>query len=55
MLLEKGSRILKTKWLGECAVKEEFPEATIIRPSVVYGQEDKFITHYMHPFRRSLK
>ena len=55
MLLEKGSTILKTKWLGECAVKEEFPEATIIRPSVVYGQEDKFITHYMHPFRRSLK
>lgn len=55
LMLEKGSEILKTKWQGECAVREEFPEATIIRPSTIYGQEDNFIRHYMNPFRRSLK
>ncbi|XP_054016753.1 NADH dehydrogenase [ubiquinone] 1 alpha subcomplex subunit 9, mitochondrial [Hylaeus anthracinus] len=53
-ILPEGSTILKTKWLGECAVREEFPEATIIRPSVIYGQEDEFMTHYMHAARRSL-
>ncbi|XP_076236386.1 NADH:ubiquinone oxidoreductase subunit 39 [Calliopsis andreniformis] len=53
LMLEKGSEILKTKWQGECAVREEFPEATIVRPSVVYGQEDHFITHYMNSWRRS--
>lgn len=53
-MLEKGSAVLKKKWEGECAVREEFPEATIVRPSVVYGQEDQFITHYMNPWRRSL-
>ncbi|OAD52829.1 NADH dehydrogenase [ubiquinone] 1 alpha subcomplex subunit 9, mitochondrial [Eufriesea mexicana] len=54
LLLKKGSRILKTKWEGELAVKEEFPEATIIRPSVVYGQGDSFINHYMHKERTVL-
>lgn len=45
--MKESSKILKTKWKGELAVKEEFPEATIIRPSVIYGHKDKFISHYM--------
>ncbi|XP_076181016.1 NADH:ubiquinone oxidoreductase subunit 39 isoform X2 [Ptiloglossa arizonensis] len=53
LILPKGSKILKTKWRGECAVREEFPEATIIRPAVVYGQEDQFLTHYMNNWRRT--
>ncbi|XP_043261015.1 NADH dehydrogenase [ubiquinone] 1 alpha subcomplex subunit 9, mitochondrial isoform X2 [Colletes gigas] len=53
MILPGGSEVLKTKWQGECAVKEEFPEATIIRPSVVYGQEDHFMTYYLSAIRRT--
>ncbi|XP_076630532.1 NADH:ubiquinone oxidoreductase subunit 39 isoform X2 [Colletes latitarsis] len=52
LILPEGSEILKTKWQGECAVKEEFPEATIVRPSDVYGQEDHFMTNYMSSVRR---
>lgn len=46
LILPSGSNILRTKWEGECAVKEEFPEATIIRLADVYGQEDRFLDLY---------
>jgi uncharacterized protein YbjT (DUF2867 family) len=32
----------RTKGEGEAAVREVFPEATIIRPSIVFGPEDSF-------------
>ena len=37
-----ASRYAQTKIAGEVAVKSEFPNATIIRPSVVFGPEDGF-------------
>ena len=36
----------RTKGLGERAVRHEFPQATIIRPSVVFGPEDAFTNRF---------
>ncbi|XP_015178069.1 PREDICTED: NADH dehydrogenase [ubiquinone] 1 alpha subcomplex subunit 9, mitochondrial [Polistes dominula] len=52
LILKEGSQFLKTKWEGECAVKEEFPEATIIRPATVYGMGDRFLTFYSEPWNQ---
>ncbi|CAL7942369.1 unnamed protein product [Xylocopa violacea] len=51
MILSEPSKLLRTKWQGELAVKEEFPEATIIRPSVIYGRKDNFFIHYLNERR----
>lgn len=34
---------LATKWEGEQRVREEFPDATILRPTTVVGQDDYFV------------
>ncbi len=36
----------RTKGVGEQAVRSAFPAATIIRPSVVFGQEDDFTNRF---------
>lgn len=55
ILLKEGSNFLKSKYRGELAVKEAFPEATIIRPSDVYGQEDRFLRLYASNWRHQLR
>lgn len=37
------SKFLATKAEGEQVVKDYFPEATIIRPTQIYGDEDKYL------------
>jgi len=39
---DSPSEYLRTKWLGEQIVREYYPEATILRPSIMYGKFDKF-------------
>uniref|UniRef100_A0A8J2WPD0 NADH dehydrogenase [ubiquinone] 1 alpha subcomplex subunit 9, mitochondrial n=1 Tax=Daphnia galeata TaxID=27404 RepID=A0A8J2WPD0_9CRUS len=52
LMLKEGSKFLSAKWRGEMAVREEFPEAVIFRPSDIYGSEDRFITYYAAFWRR---
>ncbi|RLU27007.1 hypothetical protein DMN91_000806 [Ooceraea biroi] len=53
-VLENGSEFLRTKWEGERAVREEFPEATIVRPSNIWSQEDRFISVFSSMLRHHL-
>jgi len=46
VFLKGGSEFLASKYQGELAVRAEFPEATIFRPSDVYGPKDNFINHW---------
>ncbi|MGK2285468.1 complex I NDUFA9 subunit family protein [Pedomonas sp. V897] len=36
----------RTKALGEARVREAFPQATILRPSVMFGPEDTFLNRF---------
>ncbi|XP_060838135.1 NADH dehydrogenase [ubiquinone] 1 alpha subcomplex subunit 9, mitochondrial [Rhopalosiphum padi] len=51
--LKKGSGFLASKKAGEQAVRDEFPDATIFRPSDIYGQGDRFLLMYSHAWRRT--
>ncbi|XP_035221421.1 LOW QUALITY PROTEIN: NADH dehydrogenase [ubiquinone] 1 alpha subcomplex subunit 9, mitochondrial-like, partial [Stegodyphus dumicola] len=53
IILKKGSKFYATKWEGEKAVREEFPEAIIFRPSDMWGQQDNFLNYYMNITRRT--
>jgi len=39
-------RIVCMQYVGELAVREEFPEATILKPADIFGSEDRFIHYY---------
>jgi NADH dehydrogenase len=40
---ESDSRYASTKGHGEELVREAFPKATVLRPSVMFGEEDNFV------------
>lgn len=48
-----GSKFLRSKYDGELAVREEFPEAIIFRPADIYGSEDRFLRYYANFWRRA--
>ncbi|XP_042902005.1 NADH dehydrogenase [ubiquinone] 1 alpha subcomplex subunit 9, mitochondrial isoform X2 [Parasteatoda tepidariorum] len=50
---KKGSGLYSSKWEGEQAVREEFPDAIIFRPSDMWGQQDSFIYYYNNIARRT--
>lgn len=43
---ESDSKYYATKGAGEVAARAAFPATTILRPSVVFGPEDKFINRF---------
>ncbi|XP_063710105.1 NADH dehydrogenase [ubiquinone] 1 alpha subcomplex subunit 9, mitochondrial [Culicoides brevitarsis] len=55
IFMKGGSKFLKSKYEGELAVREAFPEATIFRPSDILGQEDRFLRYYAHIWRRQIR
>ncbi|XP_067000318.2 NADH dehydrogenase [ubiquinone] 1 alpha subcomplex subunit 9, mitochondrial [Anabrus simplex] len=55
LVLPKGSQFFASKWRGEQAVREEFPDAIIFRPGTMYGQEDRFLRYYAHVWRRQFQ
>ncbi len=50
---KSGSAYARTKAAGEAAVRAAFPEATILRPSVVFGPEDNFFNMFAGLMRLS--
>jgi len=54
-LIEGGSPLLRAKRDGEAAVRAAFPEAIVIRPSDVWGQEDRFLRYYSKWFRADMR
>lgn len=46
VVLKQGSKFLKSKYNGELAVRDEFPEAIIFRPADVLGEKDDFLNHF---------
>lgn len=45
---DNESEWFRTKALGEEAVRAEFPEATIVRPATLFGDEDKFLNWFAY-------
>jgi uncharacterized protein YbjT (DUF2867 family) len=43
---ESHSKYGRTKAAGEAAVREVLPSATIVRPSIVFGQDDHFFNRF---------
>ena len=50
-----GSQFLKSKYYGELSVREQYPEATIIRPADIYGVKDKYLWYYCLGYRRNFR
>ncbi len=50
---ESSSEYGRSKAMGEAAVREAFPTAVILRPSVVFGPEDEFFNRFASMARLS--
>jgi NADH dehydrogenase len=41
-----GSKYARTKAGGEAAAREVYPDAVVVRPSIVFGQDDSFFNRF---------
>jgi len=44
--IRSPSKYLRNKAVGETAVRDEFPDAIIMKPSEMFGREDRFFNHF---------
>ncbi|MBL3570117.1 complex I NDUFA9 subunit family protein [Rhodovulum sulfidophilum] len=51
--IESDSAYSETKGRGEAAVRESFPDAVILRPSLIFGPEDQFFNRFAQMARFS--
>ncbi len=42
----KGANYARTKYAGERAIQEHAPSTTILRPSIIFGPEDRFFNRF---------
>jgi len=54
-ILKNGSGFLRSKYYGELAVREEFPEAIIFRPADIWCHEDRFFFDMVKWQRRMIR
>jgi NADH dehydrogenase len=47
-----SSRYIRSRGEGELAVRSEFPDATVVRPAVMFGSDDAFLTVIVKLLRR---
>ncbi len=50
---KSNAQYARTKAAGEAAVLEEFPDAIILRPSIIFGPEDQFFNRFASMARMS--
>ncbi|MDX3910131.1 MAG: complex I NDUFA9 subunit family protein [Sphingobium sp.] len=48
---ESASAYARSKGQGEAAVRAAFPQATIVRPSIIFGREDQFTNRFAQMIR----
>ncbi|KAM7414146.1 hypothetical protein PAMA_019120 [Pampus argenteus] len=44
--IRSPSKYLRNKAVGETAVRDEFPDAIIMKPSEIFGREDRFFNYF---------
>ncbi|XP_077287500.1 NADH:ubiquinone oxidoreductase subunit 39 [Arctopsyche grandis] len=52
LAMKKPSGFKISKWRGEQAIRNEFPDVTILKASDIYGTADRFIEAFASPVRR---
>ncbi|XP_067932549.1 NADH dehydrogenase [ubiquinone] 1 alpha subcomplex subunit 9, mitochondrial-like [Watersipora subatra] len=53
--LGQKSRFIESKSRGEQVVREQFPEAVIMRPADMWGDEDRFVSYWAKHWRKHLE
>jgi NADH dehydrogenase (ubiquinone) 1 alpha subcomplex subunit 9 len=46
--LQSESKFFRSKALGEQTVREFYPDATILRPTTLFGPQDRFLSYYAY-------
>jgi len=51
--IKNNSKYCDSKLKGESAVLSQFPDATILRPSIIFGKNDNFFNRFANDFKKA--